>query len=46
MPSLKTLCLMVGLVCRLLAGKGSGVAVQINIMRGDDAEVIDVTPAG
>jgi len=28
------------------AGKGSGVAVQINIMRGDDAEVIDVTPAG
>ena len=26
------------------AGKGGGVAVQINIVRGDEPEVIDVTP--
>ena len=28
------------------AGKGGGLAVQINIMRDGDPEVIDVTPAG
>jgi len=28
------------------AGKGGGLAVQINIMRDGDQEVIDVTPAG
>ena len=28
------------------AGKGGGLAVQINIMRDGEPEVVDVTPAG